>query len=199
MHARWAVYFSLVVMTALLASQAWAQGEPASKPLKIGVLDLRRLMDKCKLRQDKEVEINRLKDDKAATLKDEKKALDDLKAEIDRMPKDAPNLAEKAREYAHKQEALMLHNRWAEADVLEAWEKTFQAVYSDVLRNIEDYRQKNDYDVILRYDSQPLGTGGGRVIDQLDRKVVMACAPSVDITDALITYVNEAYQKEKKK
>jgi len=29
--------------------------------------------------------------------------------------------------------------------------------------------------------------------------VVMACAPSVDITDALITYLNEAYQKEKKK
>jgi Skp family chaperone for outer membrane proteins len=186
-------------MSALLASKAWAQSEAAAKPMKIGVLDLRRLMDNCQLRKDKEVEINKMKDEEAAKLKEEKKALDELKAGIDRLPKDAPDLAEKAKELTRKQEALLLKNRWAEADVLETWEKTFQSVYSDVLRMIEDFREKNNYDLILRYDSQPLGAGGARVIDQLDRKVVMARAASVDVTDALIKYVNETYAQEKKK
>ena len=199
MFPRRPVYVLLVLMSALLASKAWAQSEAAAKPMKIGVLDLRRLMDNCQLRKDKEVEINKMKDEEAAKLKEEKKALDELKAGIDRLPKDAPDLAEKAKELTRKQEALLLKNRWAEADVLETWEKTFQSVYSDVLRMIEDFREKNNYDLILRYDSQPLGAGGARVIDQLDRKVVMARAASVDVTDALIKYVNETYAQEKKK
>lgn len=199
MYPRWPVCVLLVLMSALLASKAWAQSEAAAKPMKIGVLDLRRLMDNCQLRKDKEVEINKMKDEEAAKLKEEKKALDELKAGIDRLPKDAPDLAEKAKELTRKQEALLLKNRWAEADVLETWEKTFQSVYSDVLRMIEDFREKNNYDLILRYDSQPLGAGGARVIDQLDRKVVMARAASVDVTDALIKYVNDTYAQEKKK
>jgi len=199
MFPRRPVCVLLVLMSALLVSKAWAQSEAAAKPMKIGVLDLRLLMDKCQLRKDKEVEINKMKDEEAAKLKEEKKALDQIKAEIERMPKDAPNLAEKTKEFARKQEALVLKNRWAEADVLEAWEKTFQSVYSDVLRMIEDFRQKNGYDLILRYDSQPLGAGGARVIDQLDRKVVMARSASADVTDALIKYVNDTYAQEKKR
>ena len=199
MFPRRPVCVLLVLMSALLVSKAWAQSEAAAKPMKIGVLDLRLLMDKCQLRKDKEVEINKMKDEEAAKLKEEKKALDQIKAEIERMPKDAPNLAEKTKEFARKQEALVLKNRWAEADVLEAWEKTFQSVYSNVLRMIEDFRQKNGYDLILRYDSQPLGAGGARVIDQLDRKVVMARSASADVTDALIKYVNDTYAQEKKR
>ena len=93
----------------------------------------------------------------------------------------------------------MLRKRWAEADVLETWDKTFQSVYGDLLARVEEFREKNGYDIILRYDSQALGAGGARIIDQLDRKIVMARARSVDVTDAVVHYINETYEQQKRR
>ncbi len=198
MFARCVLYLCFAAVAGFLSRTLPAQDQPAPKPLKIGVVDLRVLMDSCQMRKDKEAEINKRKDAEAAKLKEERKQLDGVKSELDLMPKDNPQFFEKSKEFSRKQEAFLLKNRWAEADVLELWEKTFLTVYTDILHQIESFRQKNDYDIILRYDSQPLGGAGTRVIDQLDRKVIMARAASVDVTDALIQFVNDAYAKEKK-
>lgn len=199
MRMQWLLYLGLGLFIGLFFSISQVRSQSAEKPLKIGVFDLRLLMDKCELRKDKEIEINKMKDTEAAKLKEERKELDGLKSELDLMAKDNPQLAQKSKEYARKQEALALKSRWAEADVLENWEKTFQEVYSEVLRQIEEFRAKNGYDLILRYDSQPLSGSGGRVIDQLDRKIVIARAPSIDVTDALVDFINKAYEQQKKK
>jgi Skp family chaperone for outer membrane proteins len=199
MRARRAMYFALIFAGVVVASLRWAASQPAQAPFKIAVLDLRRLTDQCQMRRDKETELNRMKDAEEAKLKEQGQALDRMKAELDGLPKDDPQLAEKSKQYGRRQEEFMLRKRWAEADVLETWDKTFQSVYGDLLARVEEFREKNGYDIILRYDSQALGAGGARIIDQLDRKIVMARARSVDVTDAVVHYINETYEQQKRR
>jgi Skp family chaperone for outer membrane proteins len=189
----------IVLVGAILLSKTWVVGQPAEKPLKIGILDLRNLMDNCQMRKDKEVEINRVKDAEAAKLNEEKKTLDGIKAEIDLMANDDPKKPDRAKDYTRKQDLWVLKNNWLQADVLESLDKALRSVYGDALRMIEEFREKNGYDVILQYDSRPLGGAGVSIRDQLAAKAVMARAASVDVTDAVTKYINEAYEREKKK
>jgi Skp family chaperone for outer membrane proteins len=198
MRAQWPLYVALILVGGLLFSRTWAGGQAQEKPLRIGILDLRRLMDNCELRKEKLGEIDKINAGEEARRKEQKKLLDGMKAEIEALPKDSPDAADKTKEYLHKQEEMTLHNRWSEADIMEKVGKMSQAVYTDVLRLVDEYREKNGLDVIFQLDSQAL-VPGMAIIDQLQRRAVLARGNSVDVTDALIKYVNDIYVQQKKK
>ena len=198
MRAQWPLYVALVLVGGLLFSRTWAGGQAQEKPLKIGVLDLRRLMDNSLHRKEKLADIDKMNADVQAKGKEQTKLLDAMKAEIEALPKDSPDVADKTKEYIHKQEELALHNRWSEADIMEKVGKMSQAVYGEILRLVDEYREKNAFDVIFQLDSQAL-VPGMAIVDQLQRRAVLARGNSVDVTDALIKYVNDIYEQQKKK
>lgn len=87
-----------------------------------------------------------------------------------------------------------MKTRLAEREVMEKLEGYLQEVYSEILAKIGEYQDKNQFDFIFRIDTRPLTTQE-RIIDQLDRKLLLANAKTFDVTDDVIAYLNQSYAK----
>jgi Skp family chaperone for outer membrane proteins len=172
--------------------QAGSQISPG--PLKIGVVDLFKVVDGYQKKKDREVELNKARDAAAAQLKELQKKIEGMASELELVDKSSPDYPAKKRTLSEKQEELLMRSRLAEREVMGKLEQYLQEVYSEVLAKIAEYREKNNFDFILRADTRPLTTQE-RIIDQLDRKVIMASSKAFDVSDDVIAFLNQSYTK----
>jgi len=171
-----------------------AGGPVAPSPLKVGVVDLSKVVDNYQKKKDREAELNKTRDAAAAQLKELQKKIEGMASEMELLDKSSAEFPAKRRLLSEKQEELLMKTRLAEREVMEKLELYLQEVYSEILAKIAQYRERNNFDLIFRIDTRPLTTQE-RIIEQLDRKILMSNAKTLDITDDLIAFLNESYAK----
>jgi len=165
-----------------------------SAPLKVGVVDLAKVIDGYQKKKDREADLNKARETAAAQLKALQKKIESMNSEIELIDKKSPEFLTKKRELLEKQEELIMRSRLADREVQEKLEQYLQEVYSEILAKIEEYRAANKFDFIFRQDPRPLTTQE-RIVFQLDRKLLMASDKSFDVTDDVIAFLNQSYTK----
>jgi len=166
----------------------------APAPLKVGVVDLAKVVDNYQKKKDREAELNKVRDASAVQLKELQKKLEGMGSELELLDKNSPEFAAKRRTFSEKQEELVMKTRLAEREVMEKLEQYLQEVYNEILSKIAEYRAANNFDFIVRVDVRPLSTQE-RIVDQLDRKIILAFGKSFDVTDDVIVFLNKSYAK----
>jgi Skp family chaperone for outer membrane proteins len=176
----------------LVLSMLHAGSQISPSPLKVGVVDLFKVVDGYQKKKDREVEINKVREAAGASLKDLQKRIEGMVSELELVDKNSPDFPTRKKLISEKQEELLMKTRLAEREVMEKLEQFLQEIYSEILARIGEYQQKNQFDFIFRIDARPL-TNQERIIDQLDRKLLMASAKTFDITDDVTAFLNQSY------
>jgi len=185
---------ALLVSGGLLLTLLHAGPPAGPTPLKVGVIDLAKVVDNYQKKKDREAELNKTREAAAAQLKDLQKKIEGMASEMDLLDKNSPEFPAKRRLLSEKQEELVMKTRLAEREVMEKLEQYLQEVYNEILTKVGEYREQNNFDLIFRVDNRPLTTQE-RIIDQLDRKILMSSAKPLDITDDVIAFLNKSYAK----
>jgi len=186
------MFLAFFLCANMVCGTARAQDKAAPAPLKVGVVDLMKVVDGFQKRKDREAELNKIRDTAATQLKDLQKKVESLSSEMDLLDKNGPDFMAKKKLLAEKQEEQLIKTRLADRDIREKLEQYLQEVYSDILTRIDEYRTRNNFDFILRVDKRPLTTQEP-IIVQLDRKIILSHANSFDVTDDVIAFLNQAY------
>jgi Skp family chaperone for outer membrane proteins len=161
-------------------------------PLKVGVVDLFKVVDGYQKKKDREAEINKVREASAAQLKELQKKIEGMVSEMNLMDKNGPDFIAKKRQLTEKQEELLMRTRLAEREVMGKLEEYLQEVYSEVLAKIGEYREHNSFDMIVRMDSRPVTTQEP-ILAQLDRKLLLSSVKTLDVTDDVIAFLNQTY------
>jgi Skp family chaperone for outer membrane proteins len=185
---------AVVVSGGLVLSVLYGGSQINPAPLKVGVVDLAKVIDGYQKKKDREADLAKARDTASAQLKALQKKIESMNSEIDLLDKKSAEYLSKKRELLEKQEELLMRSRLADREVQEKLEQYLQEVYSEILGRIEEYRAANKFDLIFRQDPRPLTTQE-RIVYQLDRKVLMASDKSFDVTDDLIVFLNQSYAK----
>ena len=181
-----------LVSGGLVLSILHAGNQVSPGPLKVGVVDLFKVVDGYQKKKDREVEINKVREASAAQLKDLQKAIDGMVSEMNLMDKNSPDFLAKKKALTEKQEELIMRTRLAEREMMAKLEQYLQEVYSEILAKIGDYRERNGFDLIIRLDTRPLTTQEP-ILAQLDRKLLLSSVKTLDVTDDVIAYLNQSY------
>ena len=189
-----AVVVSGVVLGAFLLGILQAGTSVGLAPLKVGTVDLNKVVEGFQKKKDLEAEINKLRDGAAAGLKELQKKITTLSSELDLVDKNSGQYSAKKQVILEKQEELLMRTRLAEREVSEKLAQYLQEVYSEVLAKVSEYRDKNGFDLLLRSDTRPL-TAQERIGEQLDRKLLLASVKSLDVTDDFVAFLNQSYAK----
>ena len=185
---------ALLVSGGLVLSVLHAGNQVSPAPLKVGVIDLFKVVDGYQKKKDREVELNKSRDAVAAQLKELQKKIEGMTSEMELLDKNNPEFPAKRKLLSEKQEELLMKTRLAEREVMEKLEQYLQELYSEVLAKVGEYREKNNFDMIFQINTRPLTTQE-RIIEQLDRKLLMSSAKTMDVTDDVIAYLNQSYAK----
>jgi len=194
MKTRLAWIVPFVVTGGLLLGLLHAGTQISPGPLKIGVVDLVKVVDGYQKKKEREAELNKARDAAAGQIKVLQKKIESMSSEIDLLDKKSPEYPGKRKELLEKQEELLMRGRLADREMSDKLEQSLQEVYSEILSKIEDYRAKNSFDFIIRVDNRPLSTQE-RIAAQLDRKILIASSKSFDVTDDVIAFLNESLNK----
>ena len=202
----------MAVCLALLAAPvAWAvpgaTASPAAPPvpavpeamapvpatgLRIAVVDLHKLLNESRLRQEINQNMEKEAEKKTEEFNAMGKEIDRLKAVIEHYQEASPERLEKEKD-------LLL--KLGRADALEKWEKkalndrlnaAYLKVYGAVTAAVGKYAKEKGFDLVLRYDKQPIaGESRGEILNQIFSRGVLYFAPQVDITDGVMKEINQ--------
>jgi Skp family chaperone for outer membrane proteins len=151
-----------------------------------------KVVDGYQKKKDRESEINKTRDAAAAQLRELQKKIEGMTSELELMDKNSAEFMNKRKMITEKQEELLMKTRLAEREVMERLERYLQELYSEILAKVNEYRERNGYDMIIRLDTRPL-TNEEPIITQLDRKLLMSSAQTLDVTDDMIAFLNQSY------
>lgn len=91
MRSGLAYVLALVVSGSLVLSILHAGNQVSPGPLKIGVVDLFKVVDGYQKKKDREAELNKVRDASAAQLKDLQKKIEGMTSEMELLDKNSPD------------------------------------------------------------------------------------------------------------
>ncbi len=191
----------LVGCVLLLASTVGAvRGDTIKKSggLRIGVVDVGKIFEGYRKKIDREVELE--------------KERNELQAEVDRMEKQlkkfqqemkiykGEKLEKKKAEYEDKLREYRAFIKVNNSKLQEKQTRLWKEVYNEIFQEVRRYGENNGYDLILQAGGDEVG---GRSVEEVqlrvDMKKVIFFAPTVDVTGKILDILNARYKKMKEK
>lgn len=199
---RWerAAWMLLGLGLASLGVWGWGSAavpQPVSEHVRVAVVDLQRLFAGLNESAEKQQRLNELAERLQQQVDELAQRLDAARRERDLLPRNSPeywDLASRILELevqakARKEAGQQLLSLHAGDVMVESFEKMLDA--------ITRYARQEGFDVVLADDRPvlpPRGKGANVVRDAIDSRQVLYAGPRVDITDALITMMNNEYR-----
>jgi Skp family chaperone for outer membrane proteins len=199
------VRIPLVSMILFLSSLAAVDAQPAAKP-KTAVIDFARIATKY----EKQIEIKKKFEEELAPVRAEadkiKQTLAKLKAELEN-PNTSPELRDIAR-HNYKVEAAKLNqlDQDTKADLGKRFEARQAELWKETHAAVAKHCEANGIDVVIAYSdilNQPADDAPNvkrhLTAIEIGAGVVFYTRPGLDITDAIVTRLNDAYRASQKK
>ena len=182
-----------VAVGLLLRPSHYVSGQEGG--LKIGVIDLNRVVRECQMGKDRVKELDAAYKAKRAELQKQRDEVAKLQEELKLLDATSDEAAHKRREFAEKAALLK-----AQADVAASeWQRKYaaahKAVYTEIFKVLEKFRKENGFHILLRKDSldfsklDPL-----RVKALLRSNSVLDADPQLDVTDRIIKLLDQTYK-----
>ena len=193
-----AAVVAAVAAAGVVTGTADAQKKPEVKPSKVGLIDMARVFqDYWKFenqREDLKAEMISMD----ASAKPKMEELQQLSKQIkENVFKTGTPERDKAEsrlfELSSELEAL---RKKAQVDVMRKESEIYKDIYLEVQQTVGRFSQYYGYDMVIRFNSNKLEetTNPQAVLQQMNRQVVHH-NPKDDITQAIIDYLNDRYQK----
>ncbi|MEW6357822.1 MAG: OmpH family outer membrane protein [Planctomycetota bacterium] len=166
--------------------------------LKIGVIDLNRIVKDCKMGKDRVQELDVAYQEKRTELERQRDDVGKLGEELKLLDPASEEAVNKRKELAEK--AALLR---AQADVAASeWQRKYASahkeVYTVIFKELDKFRKANGFHVLLRIDALELGDLDPMQVKALLRSnVVLNADPSLDVTDKIIAILDQGYVKTK--
>ncbi|NOZ22197.1 MAG: OmpH family outer membrane protein [Planctomycetes bacterium] len=167
-------------------------------PLKIGLIDLNRVVKECKMGKDRVQELDVAYQEKRTELQKQRDDLTKLAEELKLLDPASDEAANKRKELAEKTALLR-----AQADVAASeWQRKYAAahkeVYTEIFKVLTKFRKDNGFHILLRKDALELGQLDPMQVKALLRSnAVLDADPALDVTDKIIVILDQDYSKNK--
>jgi Skp family chaperone for outer membrane proteins len=172
------------------------QAGEGSKPLKIGIVNIKKVFDDYKKKMDREVALQKERNELQAELDKKEKELKKLEKEMeilegDQKLKKKEEFDEKMKDYTA---FFSYNNKKLQAKQVELW----NTIHNEIVDEIDRFGKKHGYDLILKSDPDPIR---GKSLEEIqlraDIKKVLYHSGKVDLTEPILKILNDQYKKLK--
>jgi len=182
------------------AAAAAAPAVLSARPLKIGYLDLTRVLKDYHRRQDLEAEFRELGTSLTRDDQSRKAEIDKYDSEIEQLAMGTPErlALEDKRKAALKQ--IEESRRAAQQKIAQRYVTAINQLYDDIRGVVSELGKEGDFDLIIKDQSTEAQTAA--VTDpalQISRQVVLYSRPEYDLTSVVTQRVNDRYAEQVKK
>jgi len=184
-----------VFVVLLLASVAPAGAE--SKGVTIGVVNITKVFEGYKKKQDLEKELRNTREQKMRTLREKNDQVARLRDEIRMLELGSEERKRKEEELERKQLDLKNFGQVTAGNLVEQKLDITQTLYEEISKVIDAYGKEKGFDLIVKYEQVPIESKSlDELLYKINQKMVMFASERIDITDEILDIINEAYSKE---
>lgn len=171
-----------------------ADGEPSS--LKIGTVDVTKVFAEYEKSRDGRVTLEKHRSEMQDGLDKREKALKKIEQELEVL--EAEEKLKKKAEFDEKRKEYTAYYTVNNKELQRKQSELWKDAYNEIGREIRGFGEKNDYDLILKADNDPIsGKGLDDIQLRVDIKKVLYHSPRIDLTDEIINILNEKYKRTK--
>ncbi len=180
-----------------VTGSAHAQGTRAADgPHRIGLIDMARVFKSYK-------KFDNLREELKGELQKSEEKFKQMAEIIRKESEELKLIKQGTDEYAAKEKAILGHTTQAETfrktqqrDLIRREAQIYKQIYLEVSDAVQKYASHFNYTLVLRFSSDELDTveNPEEVMRGLNRQVVYY-RPSDDITNAIVNYLNQKYQR----
>ncbi len=182
----------------LLDGPAWSQTKPKApaadaKPHKVGLIDMAHVFKEYKkfesLREELKIEISGSEQQAKAMAEKIKQ----LQAELKEIKEGRDGYDEKEKELAKASATFETFRRSTQRDILKKESEIYHQVYMEVSDAVKKYSKYYGYTLVLRFNREDLNPEDPQgLIQGMNRQVVFH-QPEDDMTDSVLSHLNEKY------
>lgn len=180
----------MLAAACLMSGSATGKAE-STIPLKIGVVNLEKVMEVYPTRLTLEKSWQEQKENSSKKLEGLAKELETMSKELEALDPKSDEAKNKRMAMAEKQASLQVRKAVAEQELVQRYKNALEVIYNDILNDVEEFRKQAGYDLIIEFYREPMKS---TTLDQLQmqmmRKVVLASNQTLDVTDKVIAYVS---------
>jgi Skp family chaperone for outer membrane proteins len=187
---------AVAAVATLTAGLAWSP-DAAAQELKVGYVNVKQVLRDY----DKTLAINetlRAEQDKAekdlAVLREELRQID---TELNLMVKGTARYRLKKRERVFKAKEIETHREWTQYELGQQMAKSTIEVYKDLIDAVRAVSEKGGYQLVLKIEEGEIkGADTGLEVNlRINTRTVLYYDDSHDLTDQVLTTLNESYKK----
>ncbi len=186
------VSFLFVLTTGF--SNVISQNDQAN--LKVGVVDIQEVYNSYDRAEDFTQQIQDKKEEAQNEIKDLNEQMKQVREELNDIEPLSDLWKKRAKKfYQLKSERQMMQDIWKQ-DTQKLLSQTSTKIYEEIRKVVEDYGEKNNFDLILKANKSPIGSGNISDINQrIASRSVLHFKNKMDLTDKITTILNEEYNK----
>lgn len=195
------VFFTvgLGIVFLMLGVASWAEDTEkveTPEPLKIGVVNLAKVFSEYQKRGDGRVKLMKEKKEKELELKKQEAKLKKLEQELEVL--EGEEKLRKQAEHKEKRKSYQAYYEVNNTELLTRQCNLWKAIYNEIIDEVKRTAEREDYDIILKVDSDPVSGNSLEEIQlRVDIKKFLFHSPKVDLTDRIINVLNEKYKRAK--
>ena len=187
------------LLAACLIAASTPKPQPAPKPLRLAVVNIKECFKKDRYDRMKQVheEIGKLRKAYTNELKDLEKNISRLKELLDAEPSGTDLSGELIVQYRNGQSELKMKRELNQHKLRKKSSDKVSAVYNEIRRAVKLVAQDQEYDLILRVmDPEIEGEDPVSINQQINTRVVLYYNATLDVTDAVIKRLNEEWARK---
>ena len=171
-----------------------AADEPGARPLKVGYIDLTRVLKEYPKREKLENELRTLQDEVRRDGETRVAEVNRLRQEIEQLAKGTPERIDLERKAQNALVELQKFNQESQKLVEARMAEMLRALYKDVTVEVTRIGQEGGYDFILKDQAiERAALNRRQLVFDISQRLVLYAQPQYDISDAVIKRLREKY------
>lgn len=187
----------LGILLSGLVMQHAVQAQVQTDGLKVGVVDIQEVYESYDRASDFRDRIQQKKAEAQSKIKEISDKLKQIREELSDLEPLSDLWKKRAKKfYQLKSERKMMQDLWKQ-DTKKLLSETSSNIYENIREVTEDYGAENDYDLILKVNKGPIGSGEiSDVNQQIATRGVLHFTDQMDLTDKITSILNERYDEQ---
>ncbi|MDR4506821.1 MAG: OmpH family outer membrane protein [Candidatus Brocadiaceae bacterium] len=189
------VFLAVCVAFCVCSLSVCAESSSAAG-IKVGVVDINKVFEKYEKRKKFDEELKKQEKEYQAAINDKKKELVGLNDKIQLLDLGSDARRKYEETFEKKNMELESYAKFAEKNIMKRYKGSFENLYTDVLKGVEEVGQGGQYDLIIKKEETELKGGGLSELQfKVGIKTVLYHSAAVDITNQVIDVLNKNFQK----
>lgn len=192
-----------VVILAGTLSPAWSQNTasgqrqvPAAIPHKVGLIDMSRVFKEYKKFDRVREELKQEFTGRESQAKQMAQSIQTIQEQMKQLKEGSPDFLRLETQLAGEATQLQAFGKVTQRDLVRQESQAYKEIYLETVSAVRQFAEYYRYTLVMRFDSEALDSADPqKLIQGLNRQVVYHRNDD-DITDAIIKYLNQEFEKK---